>query len=261
VWEWVTAPVHPRLRPWVRRITGYREDAGGPLERIELPGPRATLILSFGDRIEVGGQGRTFTSFASGLHDRPVPTAHGGRLAGIQVDLTPFGAYALYGLPLRELANTAVDLADLPGGGRLPERLAETAGWPARFALLEGELAARLEAGPAPSPEVAHAWARLETGGGRTPVAALVGETGWSHRHLVARFHEQVGLAPKAVARLFRFERALALLDCGPLAEVAAAAGFFDQGHMNREFRRLAGATPVQLRAVRFVQDGEAGAA
>ena len=64
-------------------------------------------------------------------------------------------------------------------------------------------------------------------------------------------------MPPKTVARILRFRRALALVRGGAdLAATAQDCGFADQPHLNREFRALAGATPVT-----FVQDGTAAAA
>jgi transcriptional regulator GlxA family with amidase domain len=59
-----------------------------------------------------------------------------------------------------------------------------------------------------------------------------------------------VGLSPKTAARVIRFDRALGLLRGGvPLAEVAAACGYYDQAHFTREFRALAETTPGRFLA------------
>jgi AraC-like DNA-binding protein len=63
---------------------------------------------------------------------------------------------------------------------------------------------------------------------------------------VVARFRDQVGVTPKTAANIFRFEHAVRALSLGQgsLAEVAVGAGYTDQSHLTREFRRLAGGTP-----------------
>jgi transcriptional regulator GlxA family with amidase domain len=84
--------------------------------------------------------------------------------------------------------------------------------------------------------------------GGSVGVSSLAESLGWSHRHLVARFHDQIGLAPKTASRVIRFGRAMRLLRSGtPIARVAADCRFYDQAHMNREFRVLGDTTPGQI--------------
>ena len=57
-----------------------------------------------------------------------------------------------------------------------------------------------------------------------------------------------MGLRPKETARVVRFDRARRLLHAGVrLGDVAADAGYFDQAHLNREFRALAGLSPTAV--------------
>ena len=193
-----------------------------------------------------------------GLSDRPTDTEFVGAAGGVQVDLTPLGARRILGLPMEELTNRVVALEDVLGRGaaELVERLAEAPGWPERFALLDAALLRRVDAGPAPAPEVAWSYGRLAATDGRVAVGALADEVGWSRRHFAARWRRDVGMGPKAVARILRFQRALRLLREGrPLADVAYDCGFADQPHLNREFRALGGSTPGE---VTNVQDAAA---
>lgn len=255
---WEAAPAG-HLAGFARRYCGYAERGSVPVRRREVPYAGVTLIISFGDPIDLlrlpgpgqrPGQPRAYRSFVAGLYDVPVLTEHAGRQHGAEVMLTPFGAYALFGVPPGEYADRSLDLADLGGkaAGELEERLALAPGWPARFALLDAYLAERTARGPRPAPEVAHAWRCLARSGGRVGVAELAAATGWSRRHLTARFREQTGLPPKSMARILRFQRALRELDtsASTLSEVAAECGYYDQAHMNREFRDLAGCTPTE---------------
>jgi transcriptional regulator GlxA family with amidase domain len=73
---------------------------------------------------------------------------------------------------------------------------------------------------------------------------------------LVARFRDEIGLPPKAVARLLRFERAGELAGTMPWAELAFECGYYDQSHLINEFRAITGRTPVT-----FVQDAAMSAA
>ncbi|MEU1643508.1 helix-turn-helix domain-containing protein [Micromonospora zamorensis] len=190
---------------------------------------------------------------------------------GVELLLAPLTARRLLGLPLSELTNRAVDVGQLPGRWlhRLRGRLAETPGWPERFALLDGVLAARLAASPPVDARLDWAWRWLVSSGGQGSVGVLADELGWSRRHLASRFRQEVGLPPKMAARLLRFQRAYAVLtDVGPTAgapvgadqpevgavdwaTVATRYGYYDQSHLIRDFRQFAGATPAALLAAR----------
>jgi AraC-like DNA-binding protein len=168
----------------------------------------------------------------------------------LELWLAPLGAYTLLGLPMDELSGQLVDLADVlgPEGRRLAEQLRETRSWRRRFALMDQFLLRRMDSGPQPSPEVGWAWRRLVASGGTVPISRIAGEVGWSHRHLIARFREQIGLTPKTGARLVRLDAVWQHIEKrGPLdwGQVAAEAGYADQAHLIRDFRQFTGATPA----------------
>jgi AraC-like DNA-binding protein len=73
---------------------------------------------------------------------------------------------------------------------------------------------------------------------------------GLSERQLGRRFHERVGLSPKAFARVRRLQRAALLMKRGATpSDASAAVGYADQPHFTREARALAGITPRGLAA------------
>ena len=240
--------------PAVRNLAGWYERVDHPVVRRELPGGRIVLVISFGPPLEVDG--RSYGSFVAGLHDTAAITEHEGVSHGVQAYLTPLGAERLFRMPMGELANRGADLADLlDDADELAERLYEAPGWPARLALLEAYIDQRVaEAPPAPR-EIEWSWQRLLGSDGAVPVAELAHEVGWSRRHLAARFREHVGLPPKALARILRFERAAERLRGGAdLSDAALDSGYYDQAHFNRDFKAFAGVTPTQYR-VTSVQD------
>jgi AraC-like DNA-binding protein len=250
----------PRLRGHVRNYVGYLEATPRPLRRREVPGADVTLIISLGPEIEVfdaARRGGCFTSFVTGIWDGPAVTEHAGFQHGIEVNLTPLGAHRLLGLPMHHLSNAVIELDDVLGAevARLAERLHDAPDWAARFDLLDAALTARLaEARPA-SPAVAWAWGRLRATHGAVTVGALTTELGWSRRHLAAQFREQIGLPPKLLGRILRFNRVVALLsssDPERWVEVAYGCGYYDQAHFNRDFRQFAGATPTEFLASRL---------
>lgn len=232
--EMFRRPPQPALDGAVLGLTGYRERGGGPLDQREAATLTVPLILSLGTPFEIAldrapGPGDRQPSFMAGLHPGAVHIRSDGAAACVQLDLTPLGAHRLLGGALAELGSRMVEVGALfgPAGERLRERLAETPGWPARFALVEAFVAARLTHAPAPA--LAFAWRRLAETGGRLPIAALAAEAGWSRQHLAARFQRAFGLGPKQAARLLRFRRARAwhsdpVPAAGPMSRPPAAS-------------------------------------
>ena len=110
--------------------------------------------------------------------------------------------------------------------------------------------------------QVAGAWDVLVASGGTVGVAELAERVGWSRRHLAHRFAGEFGLSPKLAGRVVRFERATRLLRSSrrpAIAEVAAACGYYDQPHLNRDFVELAGCPPGEWLETELpsVQDGQ----
>jgi AraC-like DNA-binding protein len=140
----------------------------------------------------------------------------------------------------------------LPQADALVEELYGLPTWEARFDRLEQAVLARAHAAPLLPPAVEFAWRRLRDTHGGAPVAHIAGELGCSRRHLSQSFGAELGLPPKALARVLRFQRAVGLLrDGGELADVALTCGYYDQPHFNRDFRELAGITPTDFLALR----------
>jgi len=92
------------------------------------------------------------------------------------------------------------------------------------------------------------AYRSLAEAGGDARIKALAEEIGWSRKHLVERFKAEIGLGPKSVARMMRFNRACGLARMGKRqgwAMIAAEAGYADQAHFSREFSTFAGESPT----------------
>ena len=71
-----------------------------------------------------------------------------------------------------------------------------------------------------------------------------------SASHLIRAFKKNYGLTPHAFQLNCRIEFGRSQLRTGrPIAEVALAAGFSDQAHFQRTFKRFVAATPGQYRA------------
>lgn len=242
------------LRPFLLApIEGWQQAGAAQTQLREVPFPGVPLVLGLETAWEIDGPTgcERESSFVAGLHTAPTlvrPTARSWSC--IELRLTPIAAHRILGLPMHELTNRTVALTDVvPEAAELVARLRD-APWPERFDLVERFLLRRLDAAREPAREVEWSWQELRRTNGHAAIGELASELGWSHRRLITHFREQVGLAPKAVARVMRFDRAARALRAatGGLGEIAYDCGYYDQAHMNRDFRELGGTSPDAFR-------------
>jgi AraC-like DNA-binding protein len=234
--------------------------ARGPIESVfrdppfgswlEVPQPLVTLMISLEDQL-VTERGQLPRAWVAGLDDRPEVVAAAGRHTEIDLKLTPPGAARICGIPLRELHREVVPLEEILGvkGGNLAEELAEADDRGTRFDIVERLLVWRLRDGKAADPVVVAAYQRMVATEGRVRVGSLAADLSVSRRHLSARFHEQLGMAPKAFARLLRFHAVRRRIARAPAAwaDIAEECGYADQAHLNRDFRAYAGVSPTDF--------------
>lgn len=248
----------------VVEITGYAERRAGHFRQSEPAALIVPMVISFGDPFAIGlgaapGRDDRFGTFAAGLFAGPAIIESFGASACVQVNFTPLGARRFFGRPMSALSGRMIALDALLGaeGRRLRQRLGEEADWQRRLDLTERFVYTRLAARPAASAAIGHAFARLRAGTDAPRIARLAADLGWSRKHLAARFRDEVGLTPKTVARMMRFNRLLALArrDGGGWADAAMECGYADQAHMTREFLALAGETPGAWNARRLKAD------
>ncbi|MGP4099609.1 helix-turn-helix transcriptional regulator [Nonomuraea sp. KM90] len=234
------------LRPYVLGWAGFRTRAGEPAPPSRmLPLNAATLIVDFTGMGPIVTGPRATTTFSA-----RTPWRH-----GVAVGLTPAGMAALTGTPVREVAGTTARLEDLLGARaeELTDRLIAPASWADRFRLLEERLTAWLRPDAGRDDLIMHAWWRLQEPSGPPTIGSLADELGVSRRHIELGFRRLVGLSPKTVARIARFQRTVDTLR-RPSATLgdAVACGYADQPHLTREIRAMTQMTPKQLFA--FVQ-------
>jgi AraC-like DNA-binding protein len=241
------------LRGLVHRLWLLRGQApgGGPFQRA-MPDGRGELIFNLADPFECldGGLRTQPLSLLIGPSRRAMAIRPTGEVDLIGVRFRPEALAGWLRVAGEEVADGAFPLAELPAPleRTLPEQLAESGGRRERLALLAAHLARTAEQA-APDPRLG---AAVELLLGRTEGAERVAQTvGVSRRQLGRLCRERIGMGPKSLGRLGRFQRALRALDRDPrvsLAAVAARAGYFDQPHMSRDFRLFAGTTPAGYR-------------
>lgn len=265
-WELAYAAPSPAVAPYLRELCGFWEVTATPMIRREFPESVYVMVIEFGPPLAVYGpyngmeRARHKTGFVAGMHDGFAVTESAGSMRGMQINFTPLGARLFFGLPLSALFNRVVSVDDVLGaeGPRLASRLYDLNDWGARFALLEEVILARIATAKALSPGVVWAWQQLAASRGAMGIGSLAAKLEWSRKHLIAQFHDQVGVAPKFAARVLRFEEAIGRLQDDTVtsfAELALDCGYYDQAHLARDLRQFTGLPPREL-AKRRLPDG-----
>ena len=252
------------LAPWVDEVWSARGMIGYRRELIAPTGSCVAVVVLGPPIIETPLAGRgvpvvAAEGFLIGPHDGPVVNEPTGETFALGVVTTPLGCAPVLGQDAARLRGAVVDLAvawpELAGlRARLRTAARAGAGADGLLDLLVAHLERRLVGPPPGVDRCAEAVALLDADPGRE-ITDVARRLGVSHGHLDRVFLRHVGLTPRAYARIARLRRVLADLDVfGPVswAEVAADAGWYDQSHFIRDFKRHTGVTPsAYLRAQR----------
>lgn len=190
-----------------------------------------------------------------GPHDRASVRGVEGPSAVVGVHFRPGGAAAWFGAALPELRNRTLALDELWGTAAhsLRDQLQNAPTPQAVLQRLEAHLWRRLRDAPAADTMVLQAIGALQRDPANARIEPVQRASGCTAAQFIRRFERMVGLTPKRYARVLRFHSMLPqLVRAGPRdwAQIAVAAGYFDQSHLVHEFRRLSGLTPTAYRPV-----------
>jgi AraC-like DNA-binding protein len=244
-----------RLAPFVESlwVQELPANAPGDPEGVThiLPVGRTELVIDFGDPFVClrGESDETLPSQVYlGQRTRPISVRGTGRTGLVIVSFHPWAA-SFFG-PADELSDRVTSLSDLVDAARC-RQLEDEAGAAvstAERARAVEELLLDLLPHALPDRRLVAALRRIQHARGDLSIDGLARSLDMSRRHLVRLFRNTVGVPPKTVARILRFQSAACLRRLGhSWSAVAHTAGFFDQAHLSREVRQLSGLTPTQL--------------
>jgi AraC-like DNA-binding protein len=245
-------PPAPALQPYVEHYWFVAAPPGAPLDlRVDVfVDARADLVFTFGApwsrRIRGGSPEWIDRACVDAQRLLPMVVEQRGdvRTCGVRFRLGGLGAFCRG--PLAPWTGGTPAPRELlgPAAEDVERRLADDPDPDAGAAALDAWLTDLLDAGDGYT-TFAAALAALDEGGASVDAAARA--AGVSVRQVERAFARHLGIPPKSVARIQRFQRVLRALmrDPGvPLADVSAEAGYFDQAHMIRDFRRFSGGVP-----------------
>ncbi|HEY1341264.1 MAG TPA: AraC family transcriptional regulator [Bryobacteraceae bacterium] len=276
----------PRLRGYV---LGYFASEGflpTPLHERHLPGREVAIVLNFAaphriiDPLQPTGATEHGNAWIVGLQHRHQIREPFGARDFMVIRFTPIGAQMLLPAPMDVLTDRTLALEDVDSRfARLLVKCAEAAhDWAGRFEIVEDIIAARLACAPFPPAGLLRSWRMLQQSPNHVDLARLPEQFGCSRGHLIAQFHKYFGMTPKMVARIGRFQLAVAAVhrlgrrdslayeEGKPYldrqaadgdrtvkqttmrwADLALGCGYYDQSHFINEFRSFSGMSPAEF--------------
>ncbi|MEA9413858.1 AraC family transcriptional regulator [Flavobacterium sp. PL02] len=175
----------------------------------------------------------------------------GSEMSIVIVVFQPNGINQLLGITSSELRDTIITIDDIFGleGIELQEKLSEQSTIQEKLSLLN-LFFKTLEAKKPMSNQLIAA-ASLDfifKSKGQFSLKQLVDYTGYTERHIERKFTECVGLNPKKFGNIVKIHGFLKLLqnksEDTNLTTISYDAGFSDQSHLIREFKKHTGMTP-----------------
>jgi AraC-like DNA-binding protein len=228
------------------------EDPAARPEKI-LPDGCVELILNFGARFLQHVDDTTRLqprTFVAGQLTRPLLIAPTGPVQLIGIRFHPGGTAPFFRLPMYQLTDRIVELGAFERKleSLLVRGTEDVALMTDKVSALERVLT-QLLVEHTRDMKVLQTAARIVESGGMIPIDTLALDAGISSRQLERKFLAEIGVGPKLLSRILRFQQVFRAVDanetCWPV--IALDCGYYDQAHLIRDFRQFAQQTPSVL--------------
>ena len=193
-------------------------------------------------------------AWVSGVRTKPItiPSGTGSRM--LVVAFKKGKAFPFYPFPISELTDTVAE-ADLVFGRKfhhLREQLLAARSVERMFQLMEQFLLH--QAGSAIRDEIStrcidYALSSILQRPSLPRLRQLSDEIGYSQKHFIHLFRQQVGVSPKQYLKIMRFQRVICAIENNefvPWSHIALESGYYDQAHFIQDFKHFSGFTPKE---------------
>jgi AraC-like DNA-binding protein len=240
------------LSPYVKYYWTLEDSSPGNRERI-FPDGCMELIFHYGDLfkkysnfIDANNQPR---SFIHGQLKSFIEVKSTGRIGVFSVRFKPDGLSAFLRVSVDELSENVVSVEDLwgPAGRTLEAKMVEAPSSFQRIRIIEEFLISHLQTRR--DQAIHYCVHAIASAGHSQSIAMLSKEVSLSRRQLERKFISAVGVSPKFLTRIVRFQNVLQCIERDQLTSltgIAHSGGFFDQSHFIRDFKEFTGLSPRQ---------------
>lgn len=250
----------PELRPYIESFWVFESHCGMPPADTSVAAPNGCpkLIIPYENALVTAAGGRTHVTREGGLYfvgnwDAPaLLRASMRKTAFVAIEFSPHGAFPFFGIPMDETANGFFNSDDLFGkwGHEVRDRLRNLEKVNQKVSFIQDQLVMLLRQKPRRDPVIEFCVEALRLSGGRVGIGELERRTGYSRRYLDVLFKKQVGLAPKVLAGIFRFQTFYSKWALGvPFVSLKEELYdyYYDQAHFTKEFKRMTGYSPQKF--------------
>jgi len=167
----------------------------------------------------------------------------------IAIEFRPHGAFPIFGVPMSETSNQLWETDCVFGqwSRDVQVTLNDLERVDKKVAYIQDRLILLLRKNRCDAGLVGYCVGALRLVDGRISVRELQQRTGYSRRYLDRLFQQHVGLSPKVLAEIFRFQRFYRKWAEGLSFDMFKAElydHYYDQAHFTKEFRKMTGHPP-----------------
>ncbi|MFT3909084.1 MAG: hypothetical protein QM737_06620 [Ferruginibacter sp.] len=245
---------HPLLKNYIEKMWLFESSGKMPVDDLKLVVPNGHIKLSvaFRNGIVASVNGRSFTSkeqniSLTGLVDVPVILDVEKDIATgtIVVEFNPRGAYRFFQISLGDIKNQIHSLTDILGtvAKQLEKKILNVESVDDKIILLQQFLLKQFMLQPE-DPVFEYCVAKITSSKGRITVKELEKKTGYSSRWLNMKFADKLGVSPKNLSTIIRFNQyynAVANDNEMDFMQNAFYDHYYDQSHFLKEFKRFTG--------------------
>lgn len=256
---WFVTP-RAELRPYIESFWVLESPTGLPAAASSIAAPNgcAKLIIPYDNSILSEADGRIQLTRAQhmnfvGNRDSATLIRTSAQPTGfIAIEFRPHGAFPIFGVPMSDTSNRLWETDDVFGrwSRDVQDAVNNLARVDRKVACIQRQLTVLLKKQRCTSRLVEYCVAALRSVDGRLSIRELERRTGYSRRYLDRLFQQHVGLSPKVLAEIFRFQRFYRKWAAGASFDLLKAElydHYYDQSHFTREFQRMTGHPPQKF--------------
>lgn len=249
------------LQAHIEKFWVFESNNGIPLEdmRLIVPNGLFKLVIPFknGLQSKIANQ-QQVTKEASiaviGLTDKPAIIDSQTRCqhSSIGIEFKPFSAYKFFDIPFSEFTNNVFTLDEVLGvpGAALQNQIADATTLEDRIKKVESFLVRQLRKNRQVDSITDFSIQEIIRTHGQVSMKELSRKTGYTSRYLEMKFSDKVGLSPKTLASIYKFQRFYRAW--GKHQENRFFANelyeyYFDYSHFVKAFKRFTGLPPQRF--------------